>query len=291
MNLLGKQASGCGAIQYKLAFSPGNGLTFSAGSASVPTGVALPINSWTHLAVTFDGTNFLFYINGVQSGSGTGSLGAPNGLPVTIRTVSTTCPPFAGLLDEVSFYNRALTAAEVLGVYNAGSGGKCPAKPLITTQPQNQSAPVGTNVTFTVVATGTPPLNYQWYFGANTLTNATNASLVLTNIQTTNGGNYSVVVTNVAGSASSSNAFLTVLSCSPPPSGLVSWWSGEGNALDNNGTNNGVLLNRSHILPPGKVGQAFQPKRGKQSLWTWVIPAVCASPISLPSKPGSTPAR
>ena len=256
MHLLGKRASSCGAIQYQLAFSPGNELTFSAGSASVPTGVALPINSWTHLAVTFDGSNFVFYINGVSSGNGTGSLGASDGLPVTIGTVSTTCPPFAGLLDEVSFYNRALTASEVLGIYNAGSGGKCPVKPLITTQPQNQSAPVGTNVTFTVAATGTPPLSYQWYFGVNTLTNATNASLVLTNIQTTNGGNYSVVVTNAAGSAPSSNGFLTVITCSSPSAGLVSWWPGEGNAADIAGTNSGVLQNGAGFAI-GEVGQAF----------------------------------
>jgi hypothetical protein len=54
-------------------------------------------------------------------------------------------------------------------------------------------------------------LSYQWYFNTNTpLANATNASLILTNLQTTNAGTYSVIVTNTAGSATSLFATLTV---------------------------------------------------------------------------------
>ena len=45
-------------------------------------------------------------------------------------------------------------------------------------------------------------------------------------------------------------------SCSPPPSGLMGWWPGEGNALDVTGTNSGTLLNGAGYAP-GRVGQAF----------------------------------
>src|SRR5690348_18297527 len=43
--------------------------------------------------------------------------------------------------------------------------------------------------------------------------------------------------------------------CDPPPSGIVSWWPGEGNALDIQGTNNGIFTNAA--FGPGEVGQAF----------------------------------
>ena len=57
----------------------------------------------------------------------------------------------------------------------------------------------------------------------------------------------------------SSNATLTVNPappCDPAPSGLVSWWKAEGNALDAVGANNGTLVG-SVSYGPGEVGQAF----------------------------------
>ena len=84
--------------------------------------------------------------------------------------------------------------------------------PLIMTQPTCQTAVQGGNATFTVTATGTMPFGYQWYFnGQNLLAGATNASLVLTNASSTNAGNYLVVVSNQAGSVTSSNAVLTII--------------------------------------------------------------------------------
>jgi RHS repeat-associated protein len=62
-----------------------------------------------------------------------------------------------------------------------------------------------------VTATGTAPLRYQWYFnGTNALAGATSASLTFSNVQVTNAGNYSVTVTNMAGSINSTQALLKV---------------------------------------------------------------------------------
>jgi alpha-tubulin suppressor-like RCC1 family protein len=83
--------------------------------------------------------------------------------------------------------------------------------PAIVTQPTNQIVLRGNNATFTVMASGTAPLAYQWWLdGTTVLVGATNASLTLTNVQTTNSGNYSVVVTSLAGSVTSFNAGLMV---------------------------------------------------------------------------------
>jgi hypothetical protein len=82
--------------------------------------------------------------------------------------------------------------------------------PTIGTQPQSQTNIAGTTALFYVGATGTAPLNYQWKFGSANLAGATSSALTLTNIQASNVGNYTVVVSNVAGSTTSSVAVLTV---------------------------------------------------------------------------------
>ena len=84
--------------------------------------------------------------------------------------------------------------------------------PAITSQPQSQTNSVGANVTFTVTATGTEPLAYQWRFNTTNIVGATTNSYTINDLQATNAGEYSVVVTNLAGSVTSSNATLTVIS-------------------------------------------------------------------------------
>jgi pectate lyase len=85
------------------------------------------------------------------------------------------------------------------------------AAPGIKTQPQDQTVTEGQTVNFTVVATGTTPLIYQWFFNTNTLlTDRTNANLVLNAVSTNNAGGYSVLVTNALGFTNSAVAFLTV---------------------------------------------------------------------------------
>jgi hypothetical protein len=84
--------------------------------------------------------------------------------------------------------------------------------PKITTQPTNQTVVAGQTASFIATASGTDPLNYQWYFNTNTpVANGTSSTLTLTNVQATNDGSYFLIVANAAGSATSSVATLTVL--------------------------------------------------------------------------------
>jgi alpha-tubulin suppressor-like RCC1 family protein len=83
--------------------------------------------------------------------------------------------------------------------------------PAITTQPASQSVQIGQNVTFTVVATGTAPLSYQWFKNSVTIAGANTATLSLANVQTADAGVYSVAVSNAADSLTSSAAILTIL--------------------------------------------------------------------------------
>jgi hypothetical protein len=83
--------------------------------------------------------------------------------------------------------------------------------PSLSVQPLSQSAGPEGSVTFSVVAAGGAPLNYQWEFDNAAISGATNSSLTVSGIQSANGGTYTVVVTNLYASITSSNALLTVL--------------------------------------------------------------------------------
>jgi hypothetical protein len=97
--------------------------------------------------------------------------------------------------------------------------------PSITSEPSSQTRLAGSTATFQVTATGSAPLSYQWRKAGADIFGATGASLVLTNAQSADEAAYSVVVTNAAGSTTSSTAALTVqyapLIVTPPLSTAV----------------------------------------------------------------------
>ena len=98
----------------------------SAGTPeSVVSNLPIPTNTFTHFAVTWDGSNLRLYINGVLD----------NVAPTTMPTIGTNdhflrigngqAIGFLGKIDEVSLYNRALSGVEVSAIFNAGTAGKC----------------------------------------------------------------------------------------------------------------------------------------------------------------------
>jgi hypothetical protein len=93
--------------------------------------------------------------------------------------------------------------------------------PFISTQPSNQTVFAGDTAKFTVFAGGTAPLSYQWSFNATNLVGATNTTLILTNAQLNQTGNYVVLVSNPYGSTNSSAATLTVNPALPSSAELL----------------------------------------------------------------------
>lgn len=96
--------------------------------------------------------------------------------------------------------------------------------PTITAQPQDQTITVGQDASFSVSATGTSPLGYQWSFNGTNIPGATASSYTRYGAQPADAGNYAVTITNMAGSVFSSNALLTlqgVLTIIAPPTNLA----------------------------------------------------------------------
>lgn len=81
--------------------------------------------------------------------------------------------------------------------------------PTITAQPPSLVVNPGANANFSVTAAGTAPLSYQWRFNSTNLPGATLSTYTRTNTQLADLGSYSVVITNLAGSVTSSVAFLS----------------------------------------------------------------------------------
>ncbi len=100
--------------------------------------------------------------------------------------------------------------AVLSGLQIAQTIGSAPVAPVITAQPASQTVITGANVSFNVGVTGSWPLSYQWQYGTSAIAGATSATLTLANVQVADSGNYSVIVSNSAGFATSSNAVLTV---------------------------------------------------------------------------------
>ena len=122
--------------------------------------------------------------------------GATNGLLV-LTNVS---PAQAGLY--------ALSVSNAFGSVTAATSRLAVVPVWIRTQPQSLMAQLGGTATLTVEVQGIEPLSYQWRFNGVNLAGATNAALVLTNLQARQGGSYSVLVSNPYGSAISQDAWL-----------------------------------------------------------------------------------
>jgi hypothetical protein len=117
---------GAGALAYGLYAQDGGSLgggfdapagTLHAGASdhAVRSASGLPLHAWTHLATTYDGAVQRIYVDGILAASGaqTGSIAVSSG-PLRIGGNSSWPDEFfAGVLDEVRIYNRALSAAEI----------------------------------------------------------------------------------------------------------------------------------------------------------------------------------
>jgi hypothetical protein len=91
------------------------------------------------------------------------------------------------------------------------TAGLPPVPPIVASQPQPLIVATQTAVALSVVANGTAPFAYQWWKNASRMNKETNASLLLRSPRSQDNGNYTVVVTNIAGAVTSAPANVTVV--------------------------------------------------------------------------------
>lgn len=122
------------------------------------------------------------------------------------------CDVLKPLREGGAIRNAVLFLLGCLLLALATFGAQAQTRPVITTQPVGGTNLTATEITFTVVATGTAPLRYQWFINlTNRLIGSTNSTLTYTNLGAFQEGLYTVVITNVAGAVTSNPVFLDML--------------------------------------------------------------------------------
>ena len=159
------------------------------------SGLQTIVSSGGHLgnpySITIDANGALLVANSTLWG------GAPPNAVVRIDPVTVT----QTVVSSNGYFKRLLAITTVPPM----------TPPTILRQPQHQTARLGTNIIFSVVAAGVQPLTYQWTFNGNNIAGAVSPNLTRNNVQLANQGNYSVRVSNPFGSVSSAVATLAVL--------------------------------------------------------------------------------
>lgn len=186
------------------------------------SGLIVPNNMWSMVAMVMTPANTTLYVGNPSSGliswfnpqtnivqNWTGSAMIGDDQDGTGRA-------YVGMIDEVAVFDHSLSPAAILSLYAAGrAAGVLP--PTITAQPVSEGLYPGRNARFAVTASGTAPLTYQWRKNGTPLSDggnvsgATSSGLTLTAVAAGDVASYDLVVTNSAGSVTSSVAALTLI--------------------------------------------------------------------------------
>ena len=187
-----------------------NGASPSATPGVNTTGVNLHSGDLMNVHMTYDGTTLIWTITDSTTGKSFTDSRAIN------------IPALTGSLAYVGFTGGTggLTAIQDITTWTFTPSSTPPVAPSITTQPMNQTVAAGQTATFSVIASGTTPLSYQWSkntgSGYAPISGATSSSY--TTPATTlgdNGTTFEVTVTNTVSSVTSNPATLTVMNSTP----------------------------------------------------------------------------
>jgi hypothetical protein len=193
----------------------------SASPAAVSFGnVSMGSTSNQSLTITNSGTSAVTISQASASGAGFAIGGVT--LPVNLNpgnsatfTASFAPSSTGNASGAASFSSSQLSSTFVVQMTGAGTA----VAPSITAQPVSSSVVVGQTATFSVSASGTAPLSYQWRKNGTAIAGATSASYTTpAEITSDNGAQFSVVVSNSAGSLTSNAATLTVTTAPVAPS-------------------------------------------------------------------------
>jgi hypothetical protein len=161
--------------------------------------------TFTVAASGFVPPGYIWYSNGIALANG-GRISGATSANLTISNVSTNDSGTTFEVIVTNIYGSATSAVATLTVL---------APVQITAQPASQAILLGSNVTFTITASGAGPLHYKWYFNGEPFSDGGRRSgsatpaLTISNVQSSDAGGYAAVVTGPLNSATSLTASLT----------------------------------------------------------------------------------
>ncbi len=200
-------------------FAAGSGVSVS--SSQINFGTQAVGTASAPASVTISNTNReQLVIRGVSLSSKQFAYSGPS-LPLTLNPGQSITGNVTFMPAAASSYQATLTFERrngaAISVALTGSGANAATQttqaimPSITTQPTSQTIASGQTATFSVAASGTAPMSYQWRLNGSNISGATSSSYTTPSETTTNSGSqFSVAVSNSAGTVTSGAAVLTV---------------------------------------------------------------------------------
>lgn len=202
----------------------------NASTYNFNSGLVVPSNTWSFVAVAITPTNATVYLYNtnaqLQAVNNVTNAVMPFAGPTAIGddTSSINTPQgraFTGLIDEVAVFNRAVPQEELFNMYKKGLGlSYLPA--IVSQQPVPLTIYSGRTAVFKVVASGDPLIRYRWQKGTTDLQDGGNISgaatptLTISNVSALDQDSYRCVVANQQ-QATSSSAALTVIAAPATP--------------------------------------------------------------------------
>ena len=189
-------------------------VTFQWNAATDPDGGSVTYN----LVVNDSGSNPVISVNNLSTLSYSGTIPGTNG----------------------ANYYWQIWAVDDEGNSTEGDSGSWyffwtdfPQQPVITTHPVSLTRNPGQSATFSVTATGTAPLSYQWRKNGGNISGATSSAYTIPSVQQSDEASYTCYVSNVAGNTTSNGATLTVTD--PPQEYTITATFGENGTVEPNG--------------------------------------------------------
>jgi hypothetical protein len=191
------------------------GSKYDASSGSKEVTGGQQTTSWTHVVLANDGTNTSLYLDGElisSTADTTGAVDFTDPWAIGNGTSAGASRFFNGNICQVAIYHHGLSAGQVFSHYFAGKYGVPPAAsiPIITGQPTGQVSYTNGTAVFSVTVMGTLATTNQWYKNGTPLAGQTNELLVLSGLQGSDIGAYTVTVGNINGSTNSVAANLAL---------------------------------------------------------------------------------
>src|SRR5262249_36769691 len=203
----------CGGTGFPLA-----GANIAGSQDIVCSASGVPLNTWSHLTSTYDGSTLRFYVNGSLSQSVTASGTIESGTGTFQIGASQWGEYFNGLIDEVRIYNRALSDTEIQAIYQQ-TAVNIPFGYSVWNS-GNQSVNAGSSASNTIGATLLSGASQSVSFSVSGLPSGATASfssasctlscstvLTISTSGSTPAGNYQITVTSSGGGVKQSTVF------------------------------------------------------------------------------------
>jgi hypothetical protein len=206
--------------QFQLEFAAvsTNTTLFFKDSSTITVGADLALDAVTALSAPVVVTSPASQT--VTNGSSVTFTASASGSPATVQWFQGTNLIPGATNTTLTFVANAASGGNYTAVFTNPAGSATTAPALLTVdnpvfftrQPQSLVTNLGANVTLAGAVGGDAPIVFQWEFDGASIAGATNANLVLSNVQPANAGSYVLLATNASGWAASTDAVLSIVS-------------------------------------------------------------------------------